>query len=315
MSRTFVFYHTNCTDGTAAAYCAWRAFGNTATYRGVQYRQSFPEGVEAGDNVYLLDFCYPVEVLEDLVKRGVYITICDHHKTIEDTFKYLTATYPSQVRGVFDVEKSGAVLAWEMFFPIMPMPKLFKFIQDRDLWKGEFPLTEDIITGIRSIQDIDKFEVFDRLIFDPSYKGRLDYETFVLDDLMFRGRILNEQRGLRIAKFADPKMKRYMLVDLHGYKTAIYNGEIDLSDTCNAILKNGTGIDIAISYFVTSDEEQVFTTVFSLRSLSDGSNVDVSAICKKYGGGGHHNAAAFSVKGADGLAFLAAMLNNKYIES
>jgi hypothetical protein len=36
------------------------------------------------------------------------------------------------------MNKSGARLAWE-FFPDKPVPGLIRYVEDRDIWKWEFP--------------------------------------------------------------------------------------------------------------------------------------------------------------------------------
>jgi oligoribonuclease NrnB/cAMP/cGMP phosphodiesterase (DHH superfamily) len=63
-----------------------------------------------------------------------------------------------------------------------------------------------------------------------------------------------------------------------------------ISDALNTALDNHKKCPYAVGFIVLPDK-----TVYSLRSRQH-EDVDVSAIAKKYGGGGHKNAAGFSIK-------------------
>jgi c-di-AMP phosphodiesterase-like protein len=79
---------------------------------------------------------------------------------------------------------------------------------------------------------------------------------------------------------------------MDGYKVAVLNiPYVGVSEAGNALCK--AGYPIALCWFERGDG----ITQFSLRG--DGS-VDVSAIAKSFGGGGHANAAGFQVSVAEG---------------
>lgn len=78
-----------------------------------------------------------------------------------------------------------------------------------------------------------------------------------------------------------------------------------ISEIGNAICKNTEiTVNFSLSYFLTSDGKWVF----SFRSTDDMGDIDVSAIAKKLGGGGHKNAAGATLDFCSG----AALLNNLY---
>jgi oligoribonuclease NrnB/cAMP/cGMP phosphodiesterase (DHH superfamily) len=62
--------------------------------------------------------------------------VLDHHKSAAEK---LTG-YQCRCGVVhFDMNKSGARLAWEFFHPDKPVPGLIRYVEDRDIWKWEFP--------------------------------------------------------------------------------------------------------------------------------------------------------------------------------
>lgn len=285
----FVLYHHSCTDGLAAAYCAWRALDRESTvFYPVQYSEAFPNiDIKKGDSLYLLDFCYPYSTLLTSIPTGVNVVILDHHKTQQAEWDKIMESQLWQTSGAFTSSESGAVLAWKWFFPDKEIPKLILHVQDRDLWNFKLPATKDVITGLRALKDHHKFEVFDSLIYDNRNAA-----DAALDKLIEVGSAINGQIDGVCQTFATPGSNKIATVQFEGHKTALYNTTENISDIAAAILRNGQDYDISLSYFVTSD----LKVVFSLRSYDKGANVDVGAIAKKYGGGGHRNSAGFTLR-------------------
>jgi len=133
--KTYVLYHESCPDGAAAAWAAWRQFGSNAEYFPVNYGKPMPV-MEDGAEIYVLDFSYPRQQLIDLAKRSTLVTVLDHHATAEKDLAGLEMELRSKMDNPhkihFDMTKSGAVLAWEHFFPDVPVPEILAYIQDRD---------------------------------------------------------------------------------------------------------------------------------------------------------------------------------------
>jgi oligoribonuclease NrnB/cAMP/cGMP phosphodiesterase (DHH superfamily) len=84
MTNTIIGYHDNCLDGFVAAMIAQ----TKAIYDGLPNIQMQPVNYNEpifeawpGDHVILVDFSFEPEVIERLRKRGVSITIVDHHET------------------------------------------------------------------------------------------------------------------------------------------------------------------------------------------------------------------------------------------
>lgn len=75
-----VISHKNCYDGMAAAWCAWRGFGDRATYHYCNYHEPLPE-IDDGDEVYILDYSRDHRELLALLDRGCIVVLLDHHET------------------------------------------------------------------------------------------------------------------------------------------------------------------------------------------------------------------------------------------
>ena len=129
-------YHANCNDGSGAALAAWMRFGDEGhEYIPVQYGAPPPE-IAKGESVCILDFSYSREVLREMAKTANSILVLDHHKTAQEA---LSEPFDKElnISTEFDMSKSGAVLTWEKFHPGKPLPELFAYLQDRDLWRFE----------------------------------------------------------------------------------------------------------------------------------------------------------------------------------
>ena len=151
--KTKVLYHRGCNDGFAAAYCAWTVLGDSAEYIGVSYGED-PPTINEGDRIYVVDFSYPREVMVSWEKIASTLLVLDHHKTAQEAL--LGLSFAS-----FNMNKSGAVLAWEYWHPNSRVPTLIQYVQDRDLWRKELTFSDEVFVMLRSFKQ--EFEVWDTL--------------------------------------------------------------------------------------------------------------------------------------------------------
>ena len=130
-----VIYHDNCMDGFGAAWAVYRHYqdvkditgrGVRAMYHPTQHGDPVPDTTPDGQ-VYILDFSFSKEqMLELLDRHDGRVVLLDHHKTAH-----------AELRGVenciFDMNKSGASMAWEYFQNQSgnEMPQLIRYIEDR----------------------------------------------------------------------------------------------------------------------------------------------------------------------------------------
>ncbi|NOQ87387.1 MAG: phosphohydrolase [Gammaproteobacteria bacterium] len=262
-------YHGNCLDGFAAAWAVRHALGeNIGFYKGIH--QQPPPDV-TGLDVYLVDFSYKKDVLENMLKVAASITILDHHISAEKDLSELLKT--GEVKGLFDMSKSGAMLAWEWFNPDQLPPKLIAHIQDRDLWQFKLEGTREIHASLSSYPY--DFEVWDRLM------ASNDDELAALK----RDGEAIERRLQKDVKELIASGVRRMVIG--GYDVPVLNASSAYVSDAGHIMSLGEAF--AACYWDHPDGRS-----FSLRSSDVG--IDVAEVAKKYGGGGHEKAAGFTVQ-------------------
>lgn len=274
MTKNVVLYHANCQDGTGAAFAAWKKFGDNAVYLPVQYGKPLPEFEKGPDTtLYLLDFSVPsVADLEALGDACGRVVVCDHHVTARDA---LGGCNHPNVEVVFDMERSGAVIAWNYFHPDAEVPLLLQYVQDRDLWKFEFPDTQAVHAGLGLVKG------------PVGAWNKYAFSDYYLDELTVQGDTLLERDKLAVEAKVPNQVK---VVTFNQYEAGILNtGEL-VSEVGEAIYNDATlNVDFAIMWFVTKENE----VILSMRSKKGG--VNVGEICKKFGGGGHQASAGCKV--------------------
>ena len=140
--QPLILYHgRNCPDGFGAALAAWLFYGGDgkAEFRGLDHGeiQSLADLPDVtGRAVYILDFAFGPELLTAIEGKAHKLVLLDHHKSAAEKLTGYRCTC-----GVvhFDMNKSGARLAWEFFFPTQPIPALILHVEDRDIWRWQYP--------------------------------------------------------------------------------------------------------------------------------------------------------------------------------
>jgi hypothetical protein len=252
-------------DGAAARYAAWKALGNSATYISVQYNEQPPE-LEDNSEVYILDFSYSREILEAWNARMSKLVVLDHHKTAQKDLEGLPYAK-------FNMNKSGAMMAWDYFHPHEVVPFVFHLVQDRDLWKFEWQGTREFHAGFQTRrEDINQWQK----VTSSDEEGRYLRETVLAE-----GKIILAYEDNLVKDISN--FVRYVPF-LHTH-VAIVNSPM-LRDELGAALNKReiwehpriTGV---IIYFF---EPEINKFKLSFRSLK---GTDWSWVAKRLGGGGH----------------------------
>lgn len=266
MNDAICIYHGNCADGFTGAWVVRKFMGGGNDcgmdfYPGVY--QTEPPDV-TGKTVVLVDFSYKRPVMERIVAQASSVTVLDHHKSAADDLKDLRGA-----EVIFDMERCGSRIAWDYFFPNEPPPPVLLHVEDRDLWRFALPKTREIQANIFSYPY--DFAVWDRLMAsDPAV---LAVEGTAIERKHFKD--IDELLGI---------VQRRMLIG--GYNVPVANLPYTLvSDAAHKMAQREA---FAACYWDTPRGR-----VFGLRSTEDG--IDVSDVAKTYGGGGHRNAAGFTV--------------------
>ncbi|WP_273465541.1 DHHA1 domain-containing protein [Pseudomonas sp.] len=294
--KTMCIYHGNCADGFGAAWVVRKALGDQVEFVAGVYGQEPPD-VE-GKDVIIVDFSYKYEVMARMSWKAHSIIILDHHKSAaedlgkfppfhagvrldgrhadgtvalgwESAHSFMQMQNAPAIACCFDMNRSGAMLAWDHFFPGQEPPMLLRHIEDRDLWLFKLDGTREIQANLFSYPY--DFKVWDQLM-------AADVDTLRSD-----GAAIERKHHKDIAELVAV-MKRRLVIGGHDVPVA----SLPYTLTSDAGHLMAQGESFAACYWDTPDGR-----VFSLRSTDEG--LDVSEIAKQYGGGGHRNASGFRV--------------------
>ncbi len=264
-----VLYHAECMDGFGAAWALWKRFPQS---RFVPVKHGFPQpdGLDQ-QHVVMVDFSYPRDAILALADRAASLQILDHHITAESALADLPFAY-------FDMDRSGAVLAWEWAHP-QPVPWLLQYIQDKDLWHWKLPHSRKISAALASYP------------FDFSIWEDLKFDTLKIEG----AGILRSENNL-----VDKLVQDAVLVSIAGHSVPAVH---------SPVLASQIGERLAAQHpFGVIWHQKDGRRYFSLRSKSGG--ISVSNIAAKFGGGGHTHAAGFSIEiGKDFSAILNPVLD------
>lgn len=260
-SVDLVIYHANCTDGFGAAYAAWKLLGDRAEYHAAKHGEPPPD--VTGKNVVVLDFSYNNATTKQLMKEAKGFLIIDHHKSAIVELHDVSCTR-------FDMNHSGAMLAWKFFHPGKEPPRMIKFIEDRDLWKWEIPYSKEFAAAFDMVPF--DFDEFDKYLDDSA-----------VDNAQERGAYILAYSKTVISKIAKQAAFRKM----DGNDVLVVNSSHWMSEIGAALSPR---CDFAVIWYYDHETRQVKV---SLRAHHDDS--DVSEIAKRYGGGGHRKAAGFNL--------------------
>ena len=266
---THVIYHGNCYDGFGAAWAAWMALGDDATYIPANHGDSPPDLPEDAD-VVIVDFSYKRAVLEELSSRVRSLVILDHHKTAEDDLKGFPNT-------VFDMDHSGAYLSCVYFHPDDEVvPEFINYIEDRDLFRFDLDHSREISAAISShpFDFVSWSNLFIRSIDKTGSRG--------FNSLVSEGEsILRHQRQM-----VNRICEHYVIRNIGGYDVPVVNASLYFGEVAMALVEKHPDYPFAAYYFNRGDGKRQW----GMRSKG---SFDVSKVATSLGGGGHPNAAGF----------------------
>lgn len=288
-----MLYHANCADGFGAAWAAWMRWGNAVEYKPVSYGQE-PPNVD-GKHVLIGDFSFKRDTLREMGKTAKSLIVLDHHKTAESDLaewavddvsgEFWAGDDPMKagahnddhigqpIAALFDMNRSGARIVWE-FCHDTSVPRLIELIEDRDLWRFNFEDTKPFGLWLRS---------------EPFDFERWELIAQELNDANDSHRLLTEARAMQ--RFFDQKVSEIASLSrmgpLGGHIVPLCNcPPMFASEVGHKLLEDHPDAPFAACY-----SDQGKARGYSLRSADD--RLDVSEIARKFGGGGHRNAAGF----------------------
>jgi oligoribonuclease NrnB/cAMP/cGMP phosphodiesterase (DHH superfamily) len=267
---TIVIYHAGCIDGFTAAWVTHAYLSNlgvVADYLPCNY--STTPDVSKYTDIFMVDFCLPVDTLDGWVAEGKNLRVIDHHKTAEEMLR-------GKPYGTFDMNECGASLCWKTFFPGRSMPKLIEYVRDRDIWLNALPYTNEVSAGLYLVPRT--FESFD------IHASRIN------DAESFQRVIAEGQVALSVkADFIATMKRKVRYVDFLGYSNVpVVNApSFGVSELLHE-LAEASEHGFAVAWSQEADGFQ-----YSFRSVN---GFDVANLAKQLGGGGHKPASGARVQ-------------------
>lgn len=283
--RTFILHHRDC-DGYAAGAIAFTSLAEesrTLEIKGVQYGEVFPIELDAllpTDRIFILDFSYKRDLLLDVYGRVEQLVVLDHHKSAEEDLQGLSFAK-------FDMNKSGALLAWEYFVPEYPASPQVIMLDCYDLWNKKHPdYTWDQIAAFQMACEAQEgnLQFWVKLI--SAY--HIDPELSKLGEELYQ-KFKNSVKHVKEAISTE-------IVTIDGQKGVCFFCEEQVSLMSDA-LYNDPELDVTWSACFS---ERKGNWIVSLRSK----NKDIFPVlpwAKKLGGGGHLASAGATLDSSENL--------------
>lgn len=266
MNNKIVIYHGYCSDGLAAAWAFHHVMPEALFYPAI-HNNLPPPDVENAE-VYILDYAYSRETMLDMKSKAKSLVLLDHHKTAMERLGDLDFC-------TFDMNRSGAGMAWDYLFPKRHW--LIDYTEDCDLWNWKLPYSREINAAVKSYPI--SFETFYTL--NDTNGGELILIEEIYDDLYIEGSAIRRAEQ----NMVNGIIRKAREVVVHGHKVLMVNSPVLQSDVAATLAE---GRPFGIAWY----ENEVGEHVYSLRSRAGG--VDVADIAAKFpGGGGHARAAGF----------------------
>ena len=268
------YFHAGCPDGFGAAWAVWRAWGENARYVPRGHEDRLDARRHVGARVVFVDIAPSNDTLRQLADTALQVVVLDHHVTSRDRYE----RGPELRRQIdasdhlvrFDLDHSGAVLAWQHFHPDREPPDLLRYVEDQDLWNWKLPHSEEVNAAIGSLPR--EFEVWDEL------------DAGGIEPLIREGGPIVRAQRIEVERSLQGAHPVRLGADT---AEAVNAGHHRSSIGHELAKRRAHGRPWGVVYRLTGSRVDV-----SIYSIGD---LDVSRVAASHGGGGHRNAAGFSV--------------------
>lgn len=295
--QALIAYHANCLDGFTAAWVTFNSLssqGYLCTLKEMFYtNKSIGELLLALDAeyykyLYVVDFSLKKDVLRKITisMMNLNIIVLDHHKTAFEEYcpEYILggiepdSYFNNMVEGaeiLLDNSMSGAAICSKWFsHPKDVSSWLVAYVSDYDTWQYKYGDVTKYVNKYLQLQDktLERWDTISQL-FEQK-------DSFA--EILSVGKNLQETHDKRVVEIA------YRAVDI------TLTGETGLAVECPKEFVDDVGHALAVDcgtfglmYRVNIGKNEI---TWGLRSEP---GYDVSALAKKFGGGGHACAAGF----------------------
>ena len=271
--RPLIIYHgRNCPDGFAAALAAWQYYAGQAEFLGLDHgdiKTLSDLPAMDGRAVYILDFSFAADILRGIEERAAQLVMLDHHKSAAEKLTGFACRC-----GVvhFDMDKSGARLAWEFFYPEQAVPDLVRFVEDRDIWVWQYPESPGFLAAL----DMEPFEF-------ARWSAIAAFSADELASFVARGTAMDE------------KFTKLATIIAEGAQPLVLNG-------VSGLMANAPGVFHSLIGEMLSKKSGTFALMWSIdktgtvkAGLRSQRGFDCIPLAESLGGGGHAQACGFKM--------------------
>lgn len=300
------FYH-NDLDGKASAFIVYAWLGlknveNESKQIPITYGDKFPfKNIKKDEQIIIVDYSIePVEMLElyDITKDIIWI---DHHKTAIEKYK----EFPRYIKGIRKDGEAGCVLTWKYIHwytdrgegkedfnrirPELPVPRCILLTGDRDIWAWKYgEETKHFYSGSQLYNtNPDSNFWLDCMAHETKDVPNTGNAEYRRKGEIFWQKLLNSGKSIEKYKlqfYEELTNNIGYEIEFEGHKCLAVNVARISSDVFVDKIKK---YDILLPHYFNGKQWTV-----SLYSTE----IDVSEIAKKYGGGGHTKASGFQCK-------------------
>ena len=86
--------------------------------------------IKIGRHVAIVDFSFSALKMQQMISEAASLIVLDHHASAARAL----SSIPDENK-LFEMGQSGCTLSWNFFHPDSVVPALFRYVEDRDIWR------------------------------------------------------------------------------------------------------------------------------------------------------------------------------------
>jgi oligoribonuclease NrnB/cAMP/cGMP phosphodiesterase (DHH superfamily) len=285
MEFDLVIYHDECADGFTSAWI-FKHYNPLIETKAVSYGSLKPNNIK-NKKIAILDFSYNYEITMSIIQESSYLLILDHHESAKENLKNIKQSKKTKI--IFDMNLSGAQLAWDYLYPNEIRPWFVDYVGDRDLWLKELPRTDEVSTALWFDGYFKDFQKLENLFYTSS-NNDLENENH---PIIIKGEQLLLCKELEITQFAEITNLATLITPNKNYTVRMISVSRQYTSDIGSLITNKyDDCDFAAIYSYNHINKKMN---ISLRANND-CIYNLSEITRTLpNGGGHPKAAAFSL--------------------
>ncbi len=288
--------HGQCYDGFGAYWSA-RRYLEQKEIRDVKYSTAVYGGkleTPKDSLVVFIDFCPEDKALLSELSKNNLVIILDHHVTaqknlegaakLDFNFDQVLSKFESGEKGLyclFDMEQSGAGIAYRYFFQTDIVPNMIRLIEDRDIWEFKYKESKDFHSYLLS-------KPFDYGVWTTVFEESSDKEKF--KEIIIKGKALSEYSEQVVEKICALASVQ----TINGMEVGFVNTTSHWAEVGEYMIQK-KNLDYSIAFTVD------FTLGKIKLSIRRPEGLDCTLLAGHFDGGGHAGAAGASVSISKGI--------------